>query len=319
MPVTGECTDSPVYRERAEIEAALQELAVIRESMVAGLGTPDPRLGGVHANYQDSARNLLHYLALRRQDLRHLQFRLAALGLSSLGRAESHVLAAVDRVLEVLHRLTGRSLNPPFQNAAILDFAKGQLLLAEHTDTLLGPSTPGREVRIMVTMPSEAGTDYTLVHNLLKHGMDCMRINCAHDDSTTWMRMIRNLRRAEQSLGRSCRIFMDLEGPKLRTGPLEPGPAIVRIRPRRDIYGRVTAPARVWLTSQTAPYPPPSPADACLPVSPTWLGCLRSGERVKFNDARDTKRTFTIVDVTERGCWAEATKTAYVVPGTILR
>lgn len=314
----GERTDTAVGREPAEIDGTLQELAAVRENMVAGLGAAQQRLGEIHANYRDSARNLLHYLALRRQDLRPLQSRLAALGLSSLGRAESHVLAAVDRVLEVLHRLAGRSWNPPNQDAGILDFAKGQFLLAEHTDALLGPSTPGRSVRIMVTMPSEAGTDYTLVHNLLKHGMDCMRINCAHDDSTTWMRMIQNLRRAEQSLGRSCRIFMDLEGPKLRTGPLEPGPAILRIRPRRDVYGRVTAPARVWLTSQTAPSPPPSPADACLPVSPTWLDCLRAGRRVRFNDARDTKRTLTIVDVTERGCWAETTKTAYVVPGTVL-
>jgi pyruvate kinase len=35
---------------------------------------------------------------------------------------------------------------------------------------------------------------------------------------------------------------MDPAGPKLRTGPLDPGPSVVRIRPRRDVYGRVTAP-----------------------------------------------------------------------------
>jgi pyruvate kinase len=38
----------------------------------------------------------------------------------------------------------------------------------------------------MVTMPTEAGDDYTLVQDLLKHGMDCMRINCAHDNAATW-------------------------------------------------------------------------------------------------------------------------------------
>jgi pyruvate kinase len=171
----------------------------------------------------------------------------------------------------------------------------------------------------MVTMPSEAGDDYTLVHNLLQQGMDCMRINCAHDDAATWSRMIEHLRRAERALGRSCRIVMDLGGPKLRTGPLEPGPAVVRIRPRRDVHGRVTAPVRVWLTSETAPQPPPSPADACLPVSGPWLARLRPGERVKLTDARDAKRAFTIVDITDRGCWAEATKTAYIIPGTVLR
>jgi len=172
--------------------------------------------------------------------------RLAALGLSSLGRAESHVLATVNAVLKALHCLAGRSWEPPSPEEGLIDFANGQRLLADHTDSLLGGATPGRGVRIMVTMPSEAADDYTLVHSLLKQGMDCMRINCAHDDAATWLRMIEHLRRAEQALGRSCRVVMDLAGPKLRTGPLEPGPAVIRLRPRRGVYGRVTAPARVY-------------------------------------------------------------------------
>ena len=148
---------------------------------------------------------------------------------------------------------------------------------------VFGPAPVGRGVRIMVTMPSEAADDYLLVHNLLQQGMDCMRINCAHDDAAAWLRMIEHLRRAERSLGRSCRVVMDLAGPKLRTGPLEPGPAVVRIRPRRDVHGRVTAPARVWLTpSIVSPAGLPRRPSACLPVPTTWLARLRTGERVKF-------------------------------------
>lgn len=111
---------------------------------------------------------------------------------------------------------------------------------------------------------------------------------------------------------------MDLAGPKLRTGPIEPGQAVVRIRPRRDVYGRVIDPARVWLTAESSPSPPPLPADAFLPVPATWLTGLRSGERVKLTDARNSRRIFTVVDVTGNGCWVEATKTTYVVPGTVL-
>ena len=303
----------------ADIDDVIQELTAIRTDMVAGPTMPQRRLDEIHANYRDSACNLLHYLALRRRDLRPLQLRLASLGLSSLGRAESHVLATVDAVLESLHRLAGRPWQPPSRDEGLISFADGQRLLTEHTDTLLGAATAGRSVRIMVTMPSEAGQDYNLVHDLLKQGMDCMRVNCAHDDAATWLRMIEHLRRAERALGRSCRIVMDIAGPKLRTGPLEPGPAVVRIRPRRDVYGRVVAPARVWLTPDPVSDPPPSPADGCLPVAVTWLNGLRTGEQVKFTDARDSRRAFTIVAVTDRGCWAEATKTAYVVPGTVLR
>ena len=168
-------------------------------------------------------------------------------------------------------------------------------------------------------MPGEAADDYTLIHNLLQQGMDCMRINCAHDDAAAWLRMIERLRKAERSLGRSCRIVMDLAGPKLRTGPIEPGPAVVRIRPRRNVYGQITAPARVWLTTESSPFPPPSPADACLLMPAKWLARLRTGKRVHFTDTRDAKRTLVVIDVTDQGCWAETTKTAYVVPGTRLR
>jgi pyruvate kinase len=319
MSLTTENTTDSIWPESADVQDVLRELTAIWTDMVADPALSQPRLDEVHANYRDSARNLQHYLALRRHDLRPLQLRLAALGLSSLGRAESHVLATIDSVLNVLHQLVNRSWQPPSQEAEAVDFAKGQRLLTEHTDALLGPAPKGREVRIMVTMPSEAADDYLLVHNLLQQGMDCMRINCAHDDGAAWLRMIEHLRRAKRTLGRPCRVVMDLAGPKLRTGPLEPGPAVVRIRPRRDVYGRIAAPARVWFTRETSPQLAPSPESASLPVPETWLARLRTGERVRFTDARDAKRAFKVVDVTDRGCWAEATKTAYIVPGTVLR
>jgi pyruvate kinase len=314
MSLTTKKTANDTGLGGADTESLLKELTTIRAELVTTPVNPRQRLDDIHANYRKSARNLLHYLALRRRDLRPLQLRLAALGLSSLGRAESHVLATVDAILEVLHLLTQRPWQPLSPEAEVIDFADGQRLLAEHTEALLGSTTPERRVRIMVTMPSEAADDYTIVCNLLQQGMNCMRINCAHDDAAMWLRMIKHLRRAERSLGRTCRVVMDLGGPKLRTGPLEPGPAAIRIRPRRDVYGRVTNPARVWLTSETSPQPPPSPASACLPVPATWLARLRLGERVKFTDARHAKRSFVIDDVTDRGCWAESTRTTIVDP-----
>ena len=172
--------------------------------MVAESEAREGSLRHVHANYRDSARNLLHYLTVRRRDLRRLQDRLAALGLSSLGRAEPHVLATVDAVLDVLGRLTGVERTSPRETN--MDFDRGRQLLDEHTKTLLGAALPGRSVRIMVTLPTKAADDYTLVRDLLAQGMQCMRINCAHDDAATWLRMIEHLRRAEQSLGKSCRI-----------------------------------------------------------------------------------------------------------------
>ncbi|MGZ8215523.1 MAG: pyruvate kinase, partial [Methylosarcina sp.] len=53
-----------------------------------------------------SAYNLAHYLALRQNDLRNLQDRLAQAGLSSLGRAEASVMSALDALIDILKRAT---------------------------------------------------------------------------------------------------------------------------------------------------------------------------------------------------------------------
>ena len=276
------------------------------------------RIEAVDSTFELSARNLVRYLALRRHDRRALQRSLAQLGLSSLGRAEEWVAATVELVARALRGLArvpdavhGGELPAP-------DMDLGADLLERNTRVLLGEPPPGREVRIMVTMPSEAADDYALVRDLLAGGMDVMRINCAHDDEARWKRMIGHLRRAEKALGRRCRVLMDLAGPKLRTGPVAPGPAVLRVRPQRDAFGAVVAPARVWLTANDDPRDPPAPADAVVRVRARWLAALKTGDLVVFDDARGSHRRWKLVDCGDEGAWAEAAKTAYLVPGTLL-
>lgn len=73
-------------------------------------------LQAVHHGYSDSARNLVHYVALRSVDIRDLQELLAGLGLSSLDRAERDVLASVRSVQAALASMAGQdppgSMNP---------------------------------------------------------------------------------------------------------------------------------------------------------------------------------------------------------------
>src|SRR5262249_28082214 len=123
---------------------------------------------------RSSARNLLHYLALRSYDLRSLQPVLASIGVSSLGRTESHVRHGLETVLQVLRQLGGQSWTD-VADAPSLTTDAGEDLLAAHTDALFGSAPDGRTVRIMVTMPGEASTDARLVHDLVAAGMDCMR------------------------------------------------------------------------------------------------------------------------------------------------
>ncbi len=300
----------------SDLTRLIGELTDIRADMLkieARLISEEAELPRAH---RPSARNLSHYLALRQRDLRELQERLASLGLSSLGRAESHTLASVNAVLEVLHRLLGRrwDMHPPSEPP--IGFSEGRALLERNTEALLGPKPAGRDVRIMVTMPSEAAHDYLLVRELLANGMDLMRINCSYDHADAWLQMIGNLRRAQRELNKDCRILMDLGGPKLRTGPLARGPAVVKWRPRRDCFGNVIAPARIWLTSNDKPESPPQAADACLPVPRDWLSRLDPEASVKFFDARGSSRLMKIVDAVGENRWAECTQTAYVNSGT---
>jgi pyruvate kinase len=169
--------------------------------------------------FVESAQNLARYVALRRYDLRDLQEDLMPLGLSSLGRCEARVLENLDAVLATLADLTAAPAR--IEHPAPTEYFHGYELLRRHTDDALGPVPPGRQVRIMVTLPSEAARDYELVRGLVAAGMDIGRINCGHDDPDSWTAMASNVRRASASSGRPCRLCMDLRGPRARTARVE--------------------------------------------------------------------------------------------------
>jgi pyruvate kinase len=173
-------------------------------------------LAGIDPTYRASAANLLHYLAIRRHDVRDLQYRLHLLGLSSLGRMEAYVLATIDAVIGALERLGGTVAHTA-DTSPVVDFQRGRALLTNHTTALFGPAPDERDVRIMVTMPTAAAEDYELVHELVAGGMNVMRLNCSKDGPDAWLRMIEFARRAEVQAGKSCRVLMDLAGPNPRT------------------------------------------------------------------------------------------------------
>ncbi|HXY56558.1 MAG TPA: pyruvate kinase [Nitrososphaerales archaeon] len=254
----------------------IQQLKGIRGTMLELESTVDLRQFGPR---RASAANLLHYVALRRQDIRGIQDKLELMGLSSLGRSESHVLYNVDAVIRILQRIAHEPvmIEPAIEGVSPLE---GRKILRANADGLFGPNEPGREVRMMATMPTQAATEYALVRDMVAAGMDCMRINCAHDSEPAWLAMVQNLRRAEKEVGRRCKVLMDISGPKLRTGKLELGPQVMRIRPERDAYGRVTKPATVILSAEGETKPHFDPSVPVLRVDGGWLSTLRSGDVV---------------------------------------
>jgi hypothetical protein len=82
--------------------------------------------------------------------------------------------------------------------------------------------------------------------------------------------MIANVRRASAATGRMCRVAMDLPGPKLRTGPLEDGPSVIKLRPTRNTLGRVVTPAVCRLSATENPAAPKVSGVPVLPVPEAW-------------------------------------------------
>jgi pyruvate kinase len=259
---------------------------------------------------RESLRNLLHYLALRRHDVRELQYTLARLGLSSLGRLESHVLASLNAVLDVLYRHAGKPVPPEVREPPPIDFDTGRAVLTEHAIAVLGPPPQHGPTRIMVTLPSEAAADAALVADLVGHGMQIARINCAHDDATAWAAMVRNVRAAARRSGTRCLISFDLAGPKLRINAVAPGPAAARWHPRRDAFGTVIEPATVVLAAPGADAPAGS-----IPVDAELVRRARAGDTIELTDNRGRERSLAVRETTHGALVCTADATAFVRPG----
>ncbi len=294
----------------------IEQLWALRQAMLGREKALARELDKVLPQYHLSARNLAHYLTLRSVDLREVQEQLARLGLSSLGRSESHVLASLDKVLGLLHRLTGQLWHDKSHEEPAGSTSSRELL-KQHTLQLLGQTPAKRPVRIMVTLPSAAADDANMVRDLVDAGMDIARINCAHDSAADWQRMAANVRRAAKAARHPVKLLMDLGGPKIRTGPIAERPPVLKLKPGKDELGRVFRPARLHLrpigSTEAAP-----DADASVGVWEAWLKRLKPGTSIEFLDARGAKRHLLVIQRDDKGAIAETLQTAYLTPETIL-
>ncbi|MEQ1815786.1 MAG: pyruvate kinase [Nitrosomonas sp.] len=293
----------------------LNELEGLRSELLELEYSSSTTLQNINPSHLFSAVNLIHYLGLRRRDIRSLQERLAAVGLSSLGRMESHVFANLNAIIDLLCCALGKKSADKISPTAS---GGGTTQLESNTNQLFGKPHSHRRARIMVTMPGGVADDYSLIKDMLIHGMDCARINCAHDTPEIWSRMIAHINLARRETGRPCRILMDLGGPKLRTGEIAPGPAVLKWKPQRDLYGNVIAPARIWLHPESDTSPSPAPADACLPVQGDWLAKFTSRDIIELTDARGSSRSVQLVGQIGTGFWGESSQTTYITPGIAL-
>ena len=302
--------------QRHDLEQLLQSLEELRGHCLAMEQSLKDEIDQVAPDYQRSARNLVHYLALRQHDVRELQRELSRLGLSSLGRLEGHTLAAIDAVIGALRKLRG-GVHAPLQGEPPVGYEAGAQILERHCEELLGP-TGKDSARIMVTMPSEAARCYALVRDLVAAGMAVMRINCAHDDEQRWAQMVKHLRRAERETGRACRVLVDLGGPKLRTGRIEGGARVARWKPARDVRGHVLSPARIFVKAQSRSETPPDRFDLTLQLESDLSASARHGDVIRVADCRGRFRELLVRGTGEGYCWCESEQSAFVEDGAVV-
>jgi pyruvate kinase len=164
----------------------------------------------------------------------------------------------------------------------------------------------------MVTLPAIAASDPDLLGSMVDSGLDIARINCAHDDPDTWLAMIGHVRSHRRRDGSAPRVAMDLGGPKVRTGPLRPGPPALRIAPRRDRLGTVVEPAFAWLSADE----PDAAGVSWVPiVDPQWAADRRQGDRIELVDSRGATRSWEVIDCSDDGCLVVSVQTTYVTDG----
>jgi pyruvate kinase len=262
-----------------------------------------------------SARNLIHYLSLRQKDLRPLQEQMIRAGLSSLGTLEACTLGHLDAVL----RLIGQEPDRAQAAMAPVDYDQSAAMQAQRTHSLLGQRPAHRAAHIMVTMPTEAATDESLVKALVEAGMDVMRINCAHDSPEAWLAMVRNLQSARHRLGVDCRIQADLCGPKLRTGPIGRTGQLRKLKPPRNPFGQITSPMKLVLVSSRAQVELLKVEQEWLLVEASFLLQCSEGDRIELVDVRGRHRNWPVLKVQPGGAvLVSLERTVYLVEDTWL-
>jgi pyruvate kinase len=251
---------------------------------------------------QCSCDNLLAYLALRDHDLQDLQLELAERGLSSLGRLEGSVLHSLRKVMQHME------IEPRDTSLMVPDFTQAQSILSRRSTALLGRPRPRHHTRIMVTLDPDVIRQPELLEQLLLKGMDIARVNCAHDTSHEWAMIITAVRDAEerlasrgQAIGRRCRVFMDLAGPKVRTGPLMPTTRPLKLTVEKDAYGRPSRILEGFLDADASQAQrlrsPGVPLSFVIAVpGQSGLASLALGEELRFTDTRGRVRALHVLE-----------------------
>lgn len=189
------------------------ELLRIREAMLARR-TEIPAC----SPHLRSCLNMQDFLSLKKHDLVLLQQELVDLGLSSLEHSHYYLLYTIDRQLMLLSALLGTAFEPVEHERTPTEVYASM----ERRSAFLR-SDANKRHSVMVTLPSDAARDGGFIRSLALQGVDVCRINTAHDTPEVWEAMATKIREVNREIRQHnpMRIYVDLAGPKIRTGRID--------------------------------------------------------------------------------------------------
>lgn len=194
-----------------ELDDIRKELESMESKLITATDNLKSLLNDVHPVHLASATNLVQYLAFRKNDRRDLQLALHTHGLSALSNAESHIHCQIQAVRKRLgHYYSEKEISE-------CNLLHSKAILDKNSQNLFSQKDLPQTSYLMVTLDSEIATDTERMKDFMRAGMNVARINCAHEGEKSWNKIIETIKAAEVATGLTCKIYMDLAGPKIRT------------------------------------------------------------------------------------------------------
>jgi len=285
------------------MQTTLDEIEKLREEVVH-LHEP---LDAHHPRYK-SILNLKQYLILRSKDRTELQEKLFLLSLSSLGRSYAHVGGSIETLYQQLYTTLycGKipSLEPQMEEK-YLSIEEAIALASLNTYNLFGGKVSSKlseqTTAIMVTLPSNAADEGgKLIHELANAGVNAFRINTAHDDAPVWRAMADVIVQvnATRNEANKIKIFVDLAGPKIRTGSIRKVEIPVTVgsnKTTKELYIFASSDMKT-LPEQTDPLTLKT-EPAHIVVEKKFYKKLKKNATVKVKDGKKKKATITILEL----------------------
>jgi len=126
---------------------------------------------------------------------------------------------------------------------------------------------PVRKAKIVCTI-GPATNSRKMIERLIRAGMDVARLNFSHGTGEVYGEVINLIRGASKKYKKNVAILQDLQGPKIRTGVLKDGKAILKSGSRFILTGR-----RVIGTSEVV-----------STTYPAMAGDVKRGDKILLND-----------------------------------